>query len=155
MSKIAIETMLTTEGFFAGLPAAQADVIADLAALHEVKAGTFLFRAGEPADRFFLVRQGRVVVELYAPGREAVAVESVGPGDILGWSWLLPPYRWRFDARVVEPSTLIGVDATTLRDRLETDPVLGYAVLRRFVPVIASRLASARERMAERLCEPH
>ena len=142
------------QGFFAGVPERVADAIGALATERNVRIGELLFRQGEPADRFYLVRSGRVAVELYAPGRDPIVVEHVYDGDVVGWSWLVPPFRWSFDARAVEPSSLIEIDAAALRERFSTDPILGYEVIRRFTPVIARRLSSARERLVECVTEP-
>ena len=146
--------LLEAQGFFAGVPERVADAIRVLATERKVRIGELLFRQGEPANRFYLVRSGRVAVELYAPGRDPIVVEHVYDGDVVGWSWLVQPFRWSFDARAVEPSSLIDVDAAALREQFSTDPILGYEVIRRFVPVIARRLSSARERLVECVTEP-
>ena len=147
-------SLLEGQGFFARVPELVADAISTLATERKMRIGELLFRQGEPADRFYLVRSGRVAVELYAPGRDPIVVEHVYDGDVVGWSWLVPPFRWSFDARAVEPSSLIDVDAAALREQFSTDPILGYEVIRRFVPVIARRLSSARERLDECVTEP-
>ena len=147
-------SLLEGQGFFARVPELVADAISALATERKVRIGELLFRQGEPANRFYLVRSGRVAVELYAPGRDPIVVEHVYDGDVVGWSWLVPPFRWSFDARAVEPSSLIDVDAAALREQFSTDPILGYEVIRRFVPVIARRLSSARERLVECVTEP-
>jgi CRP/FNR family transcriptional regulator, cyclic AMP receptor protein len=139
------------------LPASRkrvADAIRALATERKVQIGELLFRHGEPADRFDLVCSGRVALELYAPGRDPMVVEHVYDGDVVGWSWLVPPFRWSFDARAVEPSLLIEVDAAALRERFSSDPILGYEVIRRFIPAIARQIASARERLIECVTEP-
>ncbi len=146
--------LLEGQGFFAGVPRHVAGVISALATERKMRIGELLFRQGELADRFALVRNGRVAVELYAPGRDPIVVEHVYDGDVVGWSWLVPPFRWSFDARAVEPSSLIEIDAAALRERFSTDPILGYEVIRRFMPVIARQIASARERLIECVTEP-
>jgi CRP-like cAMP-binding protein len=151
--KTTIAGLFEGKGFFTGLPQPFAEIITDLATDHEVKGGKLLFRHGEPADRFYLVRQGLVAIELYAPGRDPIVVEHVENDDVVGWSWLVAPYRWNFDARAVEPTALIGVDAPALRARCNAEPAFGYEIVRRFIPVMAHRLSSARERLVESVTE--
>jgi CRP/FNR family cyclic AMP-dependent transcriptional regulator len=146
--------LLEEQGFFAGVPERVADAISSLATERNARIGELLLRQGEPADRFFLVRYGLVAIEMYAPGRDPIAVDHMYVGDVVGWSWLVPPFRCSLDARAVEPSSLIEIDAVSLRERFGTDPILGYEVLRRFIPVIAHLLSSARERLVECLTEP-
>ncbi|MGP6190361.1 MAG: Crp/Fnr family transcriptional regulator [Vulcanimicrobiaceae bacterium] len=154
MSASSIANLLETQGFFAGVPEQVAAALAELTSERKADIDELLFRQGDPADRFFLVKSGLVAIELYAPGRDPIVVEQVYDGDVVGWSWLIPPYRWSFDARAVEPSSLIEIDAATLRERFALDPILGYEVIRRFAPVMARRLSSARERLVECVTEP-
>jgi CRP-like cAMP-binding protein len=147
-------SLLEGQGFFAGVPERVAAAIGELTSERKAGIGELLFRQGDPADRFFLVKSGLVAIELYAPGRDPIVVEQVYDGDVVGWSWLVPPYRWSFDARAVEPSSLIDIDAAALRERFGVDPILGYEVIRRFVPVMARRLSSARERLVECVTDP-
>ena len=151
--KTSIAELFDGKGFFAGLPEPLTEIVAGLATDYEVKAGELLFRHGEAATRFYLVTHGRVAIELYSPGREAIVVEHVENDDVVGWSWLVAPYRWNFDARAVEPSSLIGIDAPALRARCNAEPAFGYEILRRFIPVMAHRLSSARERLVESITE--
>ena len=148
-----IEELFSGTGFFAGLSDPFAEIITDLATDYEIKAGELLFRHGEAAARFYIVTHGRVAIELYAPGRDAIVVEHVENDDVVGWSWLVAPYRWNFDARAVEPSSLVGVDAPALRARCNAEPAFGYEITRRFIPVMAHRLSSARERLVESVTE--
>jgi CRP/FNR family cyclic AMP-dependent transcriptional regulator len=154
MNASGMARLLESQGFFAGLPERIAAAIGELTSERKASMNELLFRQGEAADRFFLVQRGMVAVEVYAPGRDPIVVEQVDEGEVVGWSWLVPPYRWSFDARSVEPSSLIEIDAGALRERFEADPALGYEVMKRFVPVMASRLSSARERLVECVSEP-
>jgi CRP-like cAMP-binding protein len=144
-----IVTLIERHGFFVGIPQRMAAAIGALAVERKVAMDEMLLRQGEPANHVFLVYSGKVSVELFAPGRDPIVVEQLGAGDVVGWSWLCLPYRWSFDARAVEPSTVIDIDAAALRARFDADPALGYEVLRRFVPVMSRRLSSSRERMVE------
>ncbi|MCC6552996.1 MAG: cyclic nucleotide-binding domain-containing protein [Polyangiaceae bacterium] len=113
---------------------------------HEIAfpAGAVICREGKPATSFYLLRTGRVVLEINAAPRGAVRVESLGAGDVVGLSWLYPPYRWHTDVRVVEPVTAVAIDATCLRAKLDDDPALGYAVSRSLVHQLYERLERVR-----------
>ncbi len=130
--------------FFRGFDAAFVERLSTGALEGSYEAGDLLFREGEPANRFFLVFHGKIAIELAAPDRPRRTIETIGPGDVLGWSWLSPPYRWRFDARAVKSTRTLALDAKTLRDDLDASPKDGYQFLQRLLPVIAERLEMAR-----------
>ena len=109
----------------------------------------YLFHADDPADWIYLVRFGRVALEMVTPGRGAVQYETLGPGEVVGLTWLLPPYRWGYDARAIELVRAIALDAKCLRDKCEVDHSLGYEVLKRFLPVLVQRLQSVRLQMLD------
>ena len=121
-----IEQYLPEHPFFAGL-----DDVGDRPA-RRVRArtctsgaGEYLFREGEPADRFYVVRHGRVALEVHDPARRRWSLDTVDDGDVVGWSWLVPPYRWIFDARAVEPTSAVAFDGACLRGKCDEDPALG------------------------------
>lgn len=107
-------------------------------------AGAYLCREGETADYFYLIREGRVALESFIPGRGPVVFQTLKAGDMIGLSWLVPPYRWQFDGRVQEEVHTIGFDARCLRDKCEADPHIGYALMKRFVAAMLDRIQSAR-----------
>lgn len=111
--------------------------------------GQLLLAEGGPADTFYLVRRGRVAIEVHVPGRGGVPVETVGPGGCVGWSWLFPPFRWRFDARAVGPVGAVALDGACLRARAEADPAVGYALVRRVSAVLLDRLQATRVRLLD------
>jgi CRP/FNR family cyclic AMP-dependent transcriptional regulator len=111
--------------------------------------GEVLFAEGEAADHFYLIRHGRVALETAVPGRGAMIIETVSTGEVVGWSWLLPPYRWHFDGRAVEPTTAVRFDGACLRAKLGNDPALGYALMRRFAEIIVERLQATRVRLLD------
>jgi CRP-like cAMP-binding protein len=104
----------------------------------------YLFHAEEPADWIYLIRQGRVALEVVTPGRGAVQFMTLGEGEVVGLSWLLPPYRWGYDARAMELTRAIAMDARCLRDKCDADHDMGYAILKRFLPVLVDRLQATR-----------
>ncbi|MGG7569322.1 cyclic nucleotide-binding domain-containing protein [Streptomyces sirii] len=115
--------------------------------------GTRIFEEGQPADRFWIVRTGSVNLDIQVAGRRPAVVESLGHGDLLGWSWLLPPYAWRMGAEAFTPVRAYEFDATGVRALCEADPVLGLAVTRRVLDVVARRLQATRLRLLD-MCAP-
>jgi CRP/FNR family transcriptional regulator, cyclic AMP receptor protein len=109
-----------------------------------IDAGKYVFREGEPADHFYLIRQGRVAIEISAPPRKAIIVQTLSAGDVLGWSGLVPPYQWRFHARAVESVRVLALDGKCLRARCEENHDLGYELLKRFAQVMTQRLEATR-----------
>ncbi len=93
-----------------------------------------------------MLRRGKVAIEIDTPRKGPLVIETIGAGDILGVSWLLPPYRWAFDARAVEPTGAIALDAHCLRGKCDGDPVLGYELFKRFAGLIRDRLTATRLR---------
>lgn len=118
------------------------------------EAGAVLAQENASADTFYLIRYGTVAVELSAPGRGRLTIQTVGEGEILGWSWLVPPHRWTFSARAVTLVRAVALDAECLRARMEADHELGYRLLQRFVPMMASRLSAARIQMLDLYAPP-
>jgi CRP/FNR family transcriptional regulator, cyclic AMP receptor protein len=134
---------------FAGLTADLATELAGCARNVAFPSGGRLLVEGEPADTLYLVRRGRVAIEVHAPGRGDILIETVGPGEIVGWSWLIPPYRCHFDARATEPVGAISVDVGCLRAKSEADPAFGYALLQRVSAVVVNRLQETRMRLLD------
>jgi CRP/FNR family transcriptional regulator, cyclic AMP receptor protein len=120
------------------------DKIASGGKLCLANANTFLAREGDRADAFYLIQTGHVAIELHDPGKHAALIQSVGPGEAVGWSWIVPPYRWEFDARAVEPVRCVRFDAIWLRELCDKDAALGLALLKHLVRIMAARLTSTR-----------
>jgi CRP/FNR family cyclic AMP-dependent transcriptional regulator len=127
-----------------GLPPDYIQVITGCASNARFNPGEFLFRAGAPADAFFVVRRGHVSIETFEPKRGPVTIETVSDGELIGWSWLIPPYTWHFDARALSLTRAIALDAKCLRNKCEADPALGYALLKRFSQIMEQRLEATR-----------
>ena len=111
--------------------------------------GQLLLSEGAPADTFYLVRRGRVAIEVHGPGRGAHVIETVGPGAVVGWSWLVPPYRNTLDGRAIDSVGAVAVDGACLRTKAEADPALGYALLTKVAAVLLSRLQATRLRLLD------
>jgi CRP/FNR family transcriptional regulator, cyclic AMP receptor protein len=139
-----LERIVLAHPFFAGLEAELGEVISGCARNHRFDPGQYLGHEGDPANEFFLIRHGKVALEILQPGHPAIVFATEGEGEIVGASWLVPPYVWRFDARAVELTRAIGIDAKCLRDKCEANHDLGYAMMKRFLPVIMQRLDETR-----------
>ena len=103
-----------------------------------------IFSEGDEADQFFLVKQGKVAIEIFANERGPVTIQTIGAGEILGWSWLVEPYRWHFDAQARVSTQAIVFDAKLIRNTFERHPEFGYTMMTRFAPIIVRRLQEAR-----------
>ena len=140
---------LAAHPFLAGMDADRLAALADLAVPVRLPAGTRLFTEGGAAERFWLIESGQVALDIQLPGRGAVLVETLGAGQVLGWSWLEPPYRWHFGAATRATTDAFEFDADAVRERCDVDPALGYALLRRFLPVVVNRLQASRIRLLD------
>jgi CRP-like cAMP-binding protein len=139
-----LNEILAEQPFFASFSNEQHKVLSGCARNHRFDAGSYLFHEGEAANEFFLIRHGRVALEIVAPGQVPIVFSTLGPGEIVGASWLAAPYRWMFDARAVELTRAIGIDAACLRGKCDADPRLGYEMMKQFLPVIIKRLHATR-----------
>jgi len=149
MAITGLQSILGAHRLFAGLDPAFLDLVAGCAKNAVFPAGAYLFEEGAAADRFYLIRAGRIGLEISAPGRGRMTFQTAGEGEVVGLSWLVPPYRWTYDARALEDSRAIALDAHCLRDKCEADPALGFAVMQRFMPTLVERLHSARLQMLD------
>ena len=106
--------------------------------------GNVLVREGELANRFFLIRSGRVALEVDLPGKRGIRIQTVGPGEVLGWSWLISPYRWHFSGVAVADTRAVALDGECLRKKCESDSDFGYDMLKRLAHVMERRLEATR-----------
>jgi CRP-like cAMP-binding protein len=136
--------ILSEHPFFQGMNTGYLKRITECASLLHFHSGDFIFRQDEEANHLYVILEGKVDVELFSALGGPVVLQEIQKGGVLGWSWLMPPYRWRFDARTVEDVQTVALDAKCLRRRMEEDSGLGMDVLSRFVPVITQRLEFAR-----------
>ena len=135
---------LADHPFFRGFPGAFLSEVSARARTLELSAGAYLVREGELAEAFYLILEGKVALEVAAPDLPHRTIQTIGPGEVLGWSWLIPPNRWRLDARVVKSTRAWALDARVLRAALEAHPEDGYRFLLRLLPIIAQRLENTR-----------
>jgi CRP-like cAMP-binding protein len=139
-----LEPLLAEHPFLKGLAPEHLALLAGCASNVVFQPGEHLLHEGGEARNFFVLRHGRAQVETATPGRGPIPIQTLGPGDILGWSWLIPPHRNRFDARALELIRAIALDGECLRNKCEVDHDLGYALLKRFTQVMAERLEATR-----------
>lgn len=104
------------------------------------KAGDYIFREGEDADKFYLIRTGKVSLDIFAANIGAITLQTLNEGEVLGWSWLIPPYRWHFDAQALESTRAFEIDGKCLRTKCENNSELGYQLMKQFAQIIAQRL---------------
>lgn len=135
---------LADQPFCKELTQAQVEFLAGCARNARFEAGDYVVREGALADALFLIRSGRVAVESYVPGKGSVKVDTLNPGDILGWSVLLPPFRWHLDARALEPTLAFALDANCVRGKVQADHGFGYAFTLRLLAAASQRLMQAR-----------
>jgi len=144
MKQKTIRDLLAEQPFFVDLREADLDLLAGCGENVHFRAGETIFGAGEPADNFYLIRNGRVSLEIHAPGRADIVISTLGNEDVLGASWLIPPYHWNFDAVALEETGAIRLDALCLRGKCEDDPALGYRLMKSFAQVLVDRLQRVR-----------
>ena len=139
-----LEHILGTQPFLEGLPEEYLQLLVGCASNVRFAPGAFIFREGEEAGQIYLLRDGRVALEIFAPQCPPIVVDTLEKEDVLGWSWLVAPYVWRFNARVVETTRAIALDGKCLRMKCEQDHHLGYDLLKRFTQIMDQRLQATR-----------
>jgi len=139
-----LEAILAGHPFFEGFEARYMQFITGCASNVRFAAGEYIFHEGEAATHFYIMRQGKVALEVFAAQRGPITIETIEAGEVLGWSWLFPPYRWHFDARVVEPTRAIALDGVCLRSKGEADHDLGYELVKRVAQIMMQRLQATR-----------
>ena len=142
-----LDSILRELPFFAGLDEEHVRLVGGCGRNCRFEAGQYLFHEGDPADEFFLIREGKVALDVVVPGQEPVVFSTLGEGEVVGASWLVPPYRWKFDARATSPTHALGIDAACLRRKCEEDHDFGYLMMKRFLPVFVKRLHATRLQM--------
>ena len=150
-----LERLITEHPFFQDMEGDLRKTMVECATLRIYAAGEYIHRHGDAADRFYLIRHGSVAQELPVPDQEPIVIQTLHAGDILGWSWLVPPYHWTTDVRAMQLTRAVSLDARCLRGKYENDPLLAYELFKRFIPVIASRLEAARLQLINIYGEPH
>lgn len=133
---------------FEDLSDEQLEFISGCAANVRFKKGTFLLHAGKAATHFFIIRDGLVALEMEAANK-IVTLQTVSDGHTVGWSWLVPPYTWHYDARAATDVAAISFDAVCVREKCDRDPAFGYQIFKRFSRVMVERLVATRMQLAD------
>ena len=145
---------LTTHAFFSELNEDYIKLLSEFVTERQVAKGEVLFQQGKVADKFYLVRKGQVSVQVPALVGPALELQVLGENQMLGWSWLIPPYRWNFLARAVEDTELLEFDGHAILALCEKDPKFGYELFKRFTALMSERLNAARQKMMDQWNPP-
>ena len=143
-----MEIEIRNHPFLKDLSPHQYRILSDSAMQSHFRKGEVIFRQGDPANRFYLIQRGRISVEAWLPGGKSRVIQTLSDGEVLGWSWLFPPFYWQFSARALEPTDAIFIYGTPLREECETDHELGYEMMKRLTEVVVQRLQATRRQLA-------
>lgn len=149
MRRRGLDAELREHTFFEGMDEEQLRTFAGCAANVRFGAGAAIFQADDPADLFYVIRDGKVALTVGIAGAESVVIQTLGAGDVLGWSWLFPPHRCLFDAVVLEDTRAVSLDGVCLRRKCETDSALGYQLLKRVSAMVVGRLQATRIQLTD------
>jgi CRP-like cAMP-binding protein len=145
--KVNLKAVVAAHPFLAGTRPKVRHVFYQCATLHNFEQGQQIFCEGGEANDFYLINRGLVILEIFVPGRGMVTIQTVEPGQALGWSWLFPPHQWRFSAKAAEPTQAIAFAAKALREKAQQDHAFCYELVVRLAAVLAGRLEDMRSRL--------
>jgi CRP-like cAMP-binding protein len=143
----ALNEAITQHAFFHGMKSEHLALLTDGAKAVQFKAGEVLFREGEPANQFYLIESGKIALEAHEPANGTTVVQTLGAGDVLGWSWLFPPFVWHFQARAIEPTNAIVLSGAHLLVTAERNHEFGYELMKRVAQVVIHRLQATRKQL--------
>jgi CRP/FNR family cyclic AMP-dependent transcriptional regulator len=149
MSNLSTTEYLSTHEFFSEFSDDILEFLCDCSSKHEIKKGQILFRQGENADKFYVVLNGRISVQIPAIMGPTLEIQTLGKDHVLGWSWLISPYKWNFQTKAEEDSELLEFDGTAILARCEQEPKFGYELLKKFAALMSERLNAARHKMMD------
>ncbi len=145
---VSLSQLLVTHRFFRGLSMEQIDKIASCGEDVRFHSNQFIFHEGDPAKDFYIIRQGQVMLEMYTSSRGHVNISTLCDDDVLGWSWLFPPYKWHMSARTTKFTRAIVLDGHALKEKCDADHTLGYELMSRFATIVVDRLKKTRSEVA-------
>jgi CRP/FNR family cyclic AMP-dependent transcriptional regulator len=148
MTTKSIRDLLAEQPMLQPLDPADLGLLAGCGHIEVFPAGALLAREGASADRLYVLRAGRVALELQSPAGPLV-IETLGAGEVVGWSWIFPPYRWTCDVEALDPTRVISIDGACLRAKCQTDPAFGFRLMQRFAHLVAERLEATRVRLLD------
>lgn len=146
-------TGLAAQRFLQGMRPGQLDALADAASEVVFPAGHRIFDEGDYADHFWLIQSGYVVLDVQVPGEGLAIIGKVGIGELLGWSWLLPPYQWSLGAVCATEVKAFEFNAQAIRERCGADPAFRDALTQRLFPVLTGRLMNTKTCLVSRSTE--
>lgn len=144
MTIAGLANVLADHPFFFGMKPEHLETLAGCASVAEFEQGAEIFREGGDADACYLIVEGDVALEVSLPRRGQHVIQTLHGGEVLGWSWLFPPYHWSFDAQALTPTKTLRFDAAELREKKAEDPALGYELMQRFAEVLVERMQATR-----------
>ena len=139
-----IEKRISEHPFFRSMAPAHLGLVTESAKEAKFEANQIIFHEKAPADRFYLIESGRVALGWHTPEGKMVLVQTLGPGEVIGWSWLFPPFVWHFQARATEPTCTVVLDGGHLLVAAEENPQFGYELMRRIAQMVITRLQASR-----------
>ncbi len=154
MSIRSIDQLLSEHLFFRDLPSDDVKFISRCGKNVVFKEGARIAEEGDSADEFYVLRTGTVSIETHIPHKGSVRLQTVNAGEILGWSWLLPPYRWNFDVRALETVHAVALNGKCLREKCENDTALGYRLMKKFSAIMIERLRATRLQLLDVYAAP-
>ncbi|MCP3688550.1 MAG: cyclic nucleotide-binding domain-containing protein [Gammaproteobacteria bacterium] len=154
MSKQLVIDYLSSHVFFSGLDDSFIEFLASCANQRKVDKGHVLFQQGTNAEKFYLLRNGKVSVQVPALVGPTLEIQTLGANQMLGWSWLIPPYRWNFMARALQETELLEFDGSAVLARCEQDPRFGYELFKLFAALMSERLDAARQKLMDQWDPP-
>jgi CRP/FNR family transcriptional regulator, cyclic AMP receptor protein len=149
MSNQSTTQYLSSHEFFSGFSDDALKFLCECSNTHEIKKGQILFRQGESADKFYVLRNGLISIQMPAIIGPNLEIQTLGTNQVLGWSWLIPPFKWNFQAMAEEDSELLMFDGTAILARCEQEPRFGYELLKKFAELMSMRLDAARQKMMD------
>ena len=144
---------ITEHPFCLGMKPEHLEVLVGCASEAKLKADQILFREGEPANQFYLIESGRIAIEAHQPANGTALVQTLGAGDVLGWSWLFPPFSWHLQARALEPTRTIVLNGAHLLVTAEQNREFGYELMKHVAQVVINRLQATRKQLLEQQIE--
>jgi CRP/FNR family transcriptional regulator, cyclic AMP receptor protein len=149
MSNQSTTAYLSTHEFFSGFSDGILKFLCECSGMCEIKKGQVLFRQGENADKSYVVRKGRISIQMPAIMEPTLEIQALGEDQVLGWSWLISPYKWNFQTMAEEDSELLMFDGTAILAQCEQEPKFGYELLKKFAELMSMRLDAARQKMMD------
>jgi len=144
-----LEDRLSNHSFGSGLPPAAIRMLAGIAQPCDFKAGEYLWKQGDHAQVLYLIDSGQIALEILVPHQGPLQIETLSAGEVLGWSSLIEPYRWHFDARALEDVSALVLEGKRLRQQCDDHPTVGYRILKQLTPFLEMRLQKTRLRILE------